>query len=96
MLQLHTVKMGEEVQRTGSGPIYPMHVLPDVETIPLILNMFDQCFLLLQGVSGEVSPFFFWSNAKCVALSPTRSLTMTHIFHIKLSWNISVKHLMFV
>jgi hypothetical protein len=70
MLQLHTVKMGEEVQRTGSGPIYPMHVLPDVETIPLILNMFDQCFLLLQGVSGEVSPFFFLVQCKMCSIKP--------------------------
>jgi len=74
MLQLHTVKMGEKVQRTGSSPIYcPMHVLPDVETIPLILNRFAQCFLLLQGVSGEVSPFFFLVQCKMCSIEPYKN-----------------------
>lgn len=46
----------------------PMHMLPHEETLKLFphLNMHAQCFLLLQKVSGEVSPFFFFgSNANC-------------------------------
>ncbi|KAK8453999.1 hypothetical protein SEVIR_5G378050v4 [Setaria viridis] len=76
----------------------PMHMLPHEETLKLFphLNMHAQCFLLLQKVSGEVSPFFFSGPMQTVTLSPTRSLTTTHIFHIKLSWNNSGKHISFV